>query len=243
MNTVFLNFLSNHWPHSSPVSIFLTESTPLSTDKGQKHSAVRIKDGDFESPLHERNLQSWIPRIWRIIFCCNFHIDNSIFNAEHVWYNKLPIICRQCRKFCEISFFTTDFPHRSWTRDYKNTWERRTFGTRRFTVRTRTCQKQFFQGTWQARAFLFASDTGAPCLGGIHIVHSLKLTNVQCTETWVLPRPRVVVAEQRRNNACWPTTAASCACHSASWRTNEPDTWSPESTTRSGRSVWTSDHQ
>ena len=36
--------------------------------------------------------------------------------------------------------------------------ERRTLGTRRFTVRTRTCQKQFFHGTWQARAFLFASS-------------------------------------------------------------------------------------
>ena len=37
-------------------------------------------------------------------------------------------------------------------------WERRTLGTRWFTVRTRTCENQFFLGTWQALAFLFASS-------------------------------------------------------------------------------------
>jgi hypothetical protein len=37
-------------PVSSPVSIFRTDSTPLITGKGQKHSAARIGDSDFESP-------------------------------------------------------------------------------------------------------------------------------------------------------------------------------------------------
>jgi hypothetical protein len=49
-STVNLCFLSNHWPLSSPVSCFRTDSTSLITGKGRKHSAARIGDGDFESP-------------------------------------------------------------------------------------------------------------------------------------------------------------------------------------------------
>ena len=76
MNTVFLNFLSNHWPHSSPVSIFLTESTPLSTDKGQKHSAARIGHCDF----HGRS-----PRAWATVIL--IYLDNHIFFVISVsWF-------------------------------------------------------------------------------------------------------------------------------------------------------------
>ena len=47
MSTVFLIFLDNHRSLSSPVSIFQTDSTKLSTDKGRKHSDARISDDDF----------------------------------------------------------------------------------------------------------------------------------------------------------------------------------------------------
>jgi hypothetical protein len=114
--TVFLNFLSNCWPHSSPISIIQTKSTPLGTDKGQKQWIVRIEDSNLESLLHERNLPSWIPGSRRMMSCCTFHIDDSIFNAQHVWFNKVPIICRQCRKFREICFVTTNSAHRNFTR-------------------------------------------------------------------------------------------------------------------------------
>ena len=50
VSTVILSFLGNRWSHSSPVSCFRTDSTSLITGKGQKHSAARIGDGDFESP-------------------------------------------------------------------------------------------------------------------------------------------------------------------------------------------------
>ena len=52
-------------------------------------------------------------------------------------------------------------------------------------------KSSFFKGHGRHVHFflLLPNDTGAPCLGGIHIVHSLKLTNVQCTETWVSPCP------------------------------------------------------
>ena len=57
----------------------------------------------------------------------------------------------------------------------------------------------FFKGHGRHVHFflLLPNDTGAPCLGGIHIVHSLKLTNVQCTETWVSPRPRVYESTEK----------------------------------------------
>ena len=50
----------------------------------------------------------------------------------------------------------------------------------------------FFKGRGRHLHFflLLPNDTGAPCLGGIHIEPSLKLTKVQCTETWVSPRLR-----------------------------------------------------
>ena len=55
MSTVFLSFLDNCWPLSSTVSSswFWTDSTPANTCKGRKHSAARIRVGDFErcSPL------------------------------------------------------------------------------------------------------------------------------------------------------------------------------------------------
>ena len=51
-NTVFLSFLSNRWPHSSSVSWFRADSTPLITCKGRKHSAARIWDGDFRGSSH-----------------------------------------------------------------------------------------------------------------------------------------------------------------------------------------------
>ena len=53
MCTVFLSFLGNRWPLSSPVSIFLTNSTCLSLCKGQKCFAARIGNDNFRgcSPL------------------------------------------------------------------------------------------------------------------------------------------------------------------------------------------------
>jgi hypothetical protein len=45
--TVILNFLGNRWSHSSPVSIFQTDSTPLIACKGRKPSAAWIRDLDF----------------------------------------------------------------------------------------------------------------------------------------------------------------------------------------------------
>ena len=47
--TVFLSFLDNHRPLSSPVSIFRTDLTPLNLNlcKGRKYSAAQIGDGDF----------------------------------------------------------------------------------------------------------------------------------------------------------------------------------------------------
>ena len=63
-------------------------------------------------------------------------------------------------------------------------------------VRTRTCENQFFQGTWQALAFLFASSEWYWCALPRRNSHSafIKLTNVQCTETWVSPQPRTDAA-------------------------------------------------
>ena len=48
-----IQFSTNNWQHLSPVSSFLTDSTPLITCIGRKHSALRIQDVDFEcgSPL------------------------------------------------------------------------------------------------------------------------------------------------------------------------------------------------
>jgi hypothetical protein len=51
-NTFFLSFLGNRWPHSGPVSIFLTDSTLDITCKGQKQSAARISDGNFRGSQH-----------------------------------------------------------------------------------------------------------------------------------------------------------------------------------------------
>jgi hypothetical protein len=42
------SFLGNHRPHSSPVSIFQTNSTPLITCKDRKYYAARIGDSEFE---------------------------------------------------------------------------------------------------------------------------------------------------------------------------------------------------
>ena len=55
---------------------------------------------------------------------------------------------------------------------------------------------RFFKGRGRHLHFflLLPNDTGAPCLGGIHIEPSFKLTKVQCTETWVSPRLRAVPA-------------------------------------------------
>ena len=43
VSTINLSFLSNHWPLSSPVSCFRTDSTCLSALDGRKHSAARIR--------------------------------------------------------------------------------------------------------------------------------------------------------------------------------------------------------
>jgi hypothetical protein len=51
MRTVFLSFLDNHWPLSSPVSIFRTYVTPINLCKGREHSAAQIGDGDFRGGL------------------------------------------------------------------------------------------------------------------------------------------------------------------------------------------------
>ena len=53
MSTVFLSFLDNHRPLSSPVSIFLTNSAPISLCKARKHSAARIGDDDFRGGCQE----------------------------------------------------------------------------------------------------------------------------------------------------------------------------------------------
>ena len=45
--TVILSFLGNRWSHSSPVSIFRTDTTPLIACKGRKPSAAWIRDFDF----------------------------------------------------------------------------------------------------------------------------------------------------------------------------------------------------
>ena len=65
-------------------------------------------------------------------------------------------------------------------------------------------KSSFFKGHGRLVHFilLLPNDTGAPCLGGIHIEPSLKLTKVQCTETWVSPRlrtPRPMNNETQRH--------------------------------------------
>jgi hypothetical protein len=56
---VICHFLNNHRPYSSPVSIFLTDATPLIIDKGRKHYAERICYSYFELPLNHHALPSW----------------------------------------------------------------------------------------------------------------------------------------------------------------------------------------
>jgi hypothetical protein len=49
--TLMISFLDNRWLHSSPVSCFRTDSTPIITCKGRKLSAARIRDGCWETGL------------------------------------------------------------------------------------------------------------------------------------------------------------------------------------------------
>jgi hypothetical protein len=71
MSSVFLSFLDNHRPLSSPISIFLINLTPNNLCKGRKHSAARIGYRDFHgsSPL--------------LMLCMStailIYLDNSIF--------------------------------------------------------------------------------------------------------------------------------------------------------------------
>ena len=78
MSTVFLSFLDNHRPLLSPVSISLTDSTPISLCKGRKHFASQIGYDDFRggSPL--------------LIMACCAWLSMSIVILSFL-YNHLPI--------------------------------------------------------------------------------------------------------------------------------------------------------
>ena len=76
MSTVFLSFLDNRWPLSSPVSIFRTDLTPINLCKGRKHSTARIGHCEF----HGRS-----PRAWATVIL--IYLDNHIFFVISVsWF-------------------------------------------------------------------------------------------------------------------------------------------------------------
>jgi hypothetical protein len=87
MSTVFLSFLDNHRPLSSPVLIFLTNSTNLSLYKGRKCSAARIGYRDFHGPgllVHEHS-NSHLSRQPHLLCNIDFAIleKNRLLECSH----------------------------------------------------------------------------------------------------------------------------------------------------------------
>ena len=78
-SAVFLTYLGNRWPPSSPVSIFRTDWMPASTGKGRKRSAARISDGEFESGLaaYVACSSPWIANIYETADPCWIQLGES----------------------------------------------------------------------------------------------------------------------------------------------------------------------
>ena len=117
MSTVFLSFLDNRWPLSSPVSIFRTDLTPINLCKGRKYSAPRIGDDDFRggSPL----LMLCMSTVFLSFFDNRWPLSSpvSIFQT----YSTLLNLCKG-RKYSaqrkSVSHFPTSPQHRPWVMLY-----------------------------------------------------------------------------------------------------------------------------
>ena len=105
--TIILSFLGNRRSHSSPVSIFRTDTTPLIACKGRKPSAAWIRDFDFRG----RSLLVMLS-IFSAIF--DYLSNSKSFSSSVSWFwtDSTPVNNPESLKYSAARFRIAKFESR-----------------------------------------------------------------------------------------------------------------------------------